>query len=73
LLTIVFCHVSCAIAHIISPIFSSLRHEFLNSRTALTLTHCIRIEAVTSETSITGEMLGTPTQCHTFVLYVEAG
>jgi len=40
-LVFIMCLQSCAFAHIIGPTFSWLRQGFLNSRTALSLTHCI--------------------------------
>jgi len=51
---------------------SYLRHGFLNSRTTLSLTQHICI-GTNSETITSGEMLDTPTQCHTFVIYDDAG
>jgi len=44
----------------------SLRHGFLN----FTLYFA---QGLTSETTISGEMLGTPTQCPTVVIYDDAG
>jgi len=46
-----------------------------NSRTALSLTslHIVFCMGHNFETIISGEMLETPTQCHTFVLYDDTG
>jgi len=45
-------------------------HKFPNCIVTYTLYFA---QAPASETIISREMLGTPTQCHTFVLYDDAG
>jgi len=68
-----FSGVSCAFAHIISLniiMVTARIHKFPNCIVTYTLYFA---QARASETIIGREMLGTPTQCHTFVSYDDAG
>jgi len=72
LLSIVFCHASCVIAHIISQhshsygMDSEIPELHCHSHTVCCIGHNFEI-------IISGEMLGTPTQCHAFVIYDDTG
>jgi len=70
--SIVFSHVSCVIAHIMRQYFRSygMDSEIPELHCHSHTEFCI---GPNFETIISGEILGTPTQCLTFVIYDDPG